>query len=302
MPTDYVKVFPRPKNHFARGSPLRRGSQLVVLWQRDPDGRTAQRLEAPSGGSAVHGATRHPDGSAVLSNGFIAPDIKDQTATTFEIGTRFKKGIFLGGLALYHTDVKNELLTVQVDPGPPPVTRETNGTPTKKEGIEAGLDVIVWQGDNAKDPFKAKNGCSCAASPSRSIPFAQKRSDVPSRSELPGIPRQFYRAALVYTVHERLLHASIDLQHATSTFVGLRQLTFLGASVHDLRTQDRLRFVHRTLADLPGSSQPDQQGLHRQRESPLRHDETGPDQAGRPRISAPSARATAASSASHYKF
>ncbi len=217
LPTDYVKKFSRTENHFA----LRGGLRYEV----DPDwtfyGNVTQTVEppndwAPSGGSAV-GTARHADGTAVLSNGFVAPDIKDQTATTFEVGTRFKKNIFLGSLALYHSDVKNELLTVQVDPGPPPVTRETNGTPTKKEGIEAGLDTILWHTGDAKDPFKAKEQLLLRQSFTLNS-FHFKNDPTFHENELPGIPRRFYQVALVYA-HASGLYTSVDLQHADSTFV-----------------------------------------------------------------------------------
>jgi len=217
LPTDFVQKTSRTENHLV----LRGGLRYEVDADWAFYTNTTQTVEppndwAPSGGSAF-GTARHPDGTAVLSNGFVAPNIKDQTATTFELGTRIKKSIFLGSLSLYHTDVKHELLTVQIDPGPPPVTRETNGTPTKKEGIEAGLDTILWQGDATTDPFKSKHRVLLRQAFTVNS-FHFKSDPTFGHNELPGIPRQFYQAELAYE-HPSGFYASVDLQHAASNFV-----------------------------------------------------------------------------------
>jgi iron complex outermembrane receptor protein len=125
-----------------------------------------------------------------------ALDLKDQTATTYEIGSRGKLPI-VGAwtLSLYRADVRNELLSVEVVPATATtaaVTAESNASPTRHQGVEFGLDTPLWR---------------AADDPSHSLTLRQTytyndfrfRHDAAfGRNHLPGIPAHFYQAQLSY--------------------------------------------------------------------------------------------------------
>lgn len=165
---------------------------------------------SPTNGSSV---STSPD----QSNGFIIANLRDQTATSYEIGTRAKAGIFQGSLSLYHSDVRDELLTVQVAPGPPPVTRELNGSSTRKEGIEAGLDTVLWKGSEQQDPFTSKSRLLFRQAYTLSS-FRYQGDPTYGTNQLPGIPRQFYQGELLFE-HSLGFYAGASVQYASSTFV-----------------------------------------------------------------------------------
>jgi iron complex outermembrane recepter protein len=95
-------------------------------------GRT---VEAPYGSSYVRtgGASSSPTGLLNLDK---------QISDTVEIGTRGESGIFRWDLALYNSWIEHELLTTYVSPT---VTATTNANKTIHQGIEAGLDTVLWQ-------------------------------------------------------------------------------------------------------------------------------------------------------------
>lgn len=165
---------------------------------------------SPSGGSGVSTASD-------LSNGFLIANLKDQTATSFEVGARAKVSIFQGSLSLYHSDVRDELLSVQVAPGPPPITRELNGSPTRKEGVEAGLDTILWNGTASEDPFTSRSRVLFRQAYTLNA-FRYKDDPTYGSNQLPGIPRQFYQGELLFQ-HSRGFYGGASIQYASSTFV-----------------------------------------------------------------------------------
>jgi len=165
---------------------------------------------SPTGGSGVSTA---PD----LSNGFLIANLRDQTATSFEVGARTKFSLFQGSLSLYHSDVRDELLSVQVAPGPPPVTRELNGTPTRKEGVEAGLDTILWKGSASEDPFTSRSRLLFRQAYTLNA-FRYKDDPAYGSNQLPGIPRHFYQGELLFQ-HSRGFYGGASVQYASSTFV-----------------------------------------------------------------------------------
>ncbi|HEY8932166.1 MAG TPA: TonB-dependent receptor, partial [Rariglobus sp.] len=74
-------------------------------------------------------------GTAVVAN-------KAQTATTFEIGTRGERRWLRWDASVYHADVKDELLTVQLpSPALPGATGTINADRTTHEGVELGFDA-----------------------------------------------------------------------------------------------------------------------------------------------------------------
>ncbi len=95
-------------------------------------GRT---VEAPYGSSYVRSG-----GAASTPVGLL--DLDKQVSDTVEIGTRGSQGIFQWDLALYNSWVQHELLTQYISPT---VTATTNANNTLHQGIEAGLNTILWR-------------------------------------------------------------------------------------------------------------------------------------------------------------
>ncbi len=126
-------------------------------------------------------------------------DILPQTALTWEVGTQGKVGGSQWSLSYYHSDLKHEILTVVVSPPSvqPVVSAEENASPTTHEGIELGLDTVLWQ----------EAGPSVSPSAAQQLTLHQAftwssfhyNSDpVYGGNRLPGIPENFYQAELRY--------------------------------------------------------------------------------------------------------
>lgn len=146
-------------------------------------------------------------------------DITEQTASTFEFGTRGEEGGFSWDMAYYYSWVENELLSLNDGLGNPLGT--VNAYETRHQGIEfgTGVDVLrgilVKEGDAPQNEFKEREGFS----PKDLLGLREKREgedrvilrgiynwsrfhfkDDPAFSDnpLPGIPAHFIRAELMY--------------------------------------------------------------------------------------------------------
>lgn len=153
-------------------------------------------------------------------------DVKDQTATTFEIGTRGQQGINNWSLSLYHALVKNELLSVEVQKNPS-VTAESNASPTIHQGIEAGLETLLWQSSSAN---KVRLLQSYTLND-----FHFRDDPVFGKNELPGLPRHVYQAQLTYD-HPTGFYAGLTVTHGSKAPVDYansfytKDYTLLGAT------------------------------------------------------------------------
>jgi iron complex outermembrane receptor protein len=211
LPTGFQRSATRTTNHVL--------PRFGVRYDFTPDttvfANVTRSVEPPNSWSPTTGSgvSTAPD----LSNGFLIANLRDQTATGYEVGTRTKAGIFQGSLSLYHSDVRDELLSVQVAPGPPPITRELNGSPTKKQGIEAGLDTILWKGGASDDPFASRSRVLLRQAYTLNA-FRYKNDPTYGSNQLPGIPRQFYQGEVSFQ-HSRGLYGGVSVQYASATFV-----------------------------------------------------------------------------------
>ncbi|MEZ0389180.1 MAG: TonB-dependent receptor family protein [Verrucomicrobium sp.] len=137
----------------------------------------------------------------------LTRDIDAQTATTVEVGTRGESGRFKWELAYYYSWLNDELLTVNDAAGNPLGT--VNGPDTHHQGVELGLDAILWQ---SRSPVAAPS----AKSPKAVLPVQAHRvdkltlkqvfnwndfrfddSDAYGDNHLAGAPEFFYRAELL---------------------------------------------------------------------------------------------------------
>ncbi|MCX6938342.1 MAG: TonB-dependent receptor [Verrucomicrobia bacterium] len=157
--------------------------------------------------------------------------IDNQDAIAYEIGTRLTRGAFNGGITLFHSDVKNELLTVLIDPANPGLGSTTfNGPDTYKQGVELSLNTTLWSengflsaapsGQTTKvtfaqsltaNRFGYKNENVFAIAPTDPNGFKK------SADELPGVPDLNYQARLTLD-HRSGFYVNGSLFHASSYY------------------------------------------------------------------------------------
>ncbi|HEK1011391.1 TPA: TonB-dependent receptor [Pseudomonas putida] len=146
------------------------------------------------------------------SNPFLY-DVRPQKATTFEVGVRGSHGIFDGSLTLYRSWVQKELLTVvvrQASATQDQLTATSNASPTIHQGIEAGLNALLWAGANG-DTLDLRQAYTLND-------FHYRHDDTFGGNELPSLPRQVYQAELAYRQASGF-YASLNLRSASSYYI-----------------------------------------------------------------------------------
>ncbi|HWL50903.1 MAG TPA: TonB-dependent receptor [Chthoniobacteraceae bacterium] len=124
-------------------------------------------------------------------------DLRAQTATTLELGTRGRVGRFAWDLALYRSWIDDELLEYEVAPG---LSQTVNADETIHQGIEAALDIDLLRHlatrptDDPETPFDRVV--------LRQVylfnDFRFYNDDSFGDNRLPGVPQHYYRAELLY--------------------------------------------------------------------------------------------------------
>ncbi|WAJ37612.1 TonB-dependent receptor [Pseudomonas sp. GOM7] len=136
-----------------------------------------------------------------------AISLDNQTATTFEVGGRGDSTLGQWELTYYYSQVRHELLTVEIEPN---VFAESNASPTVHQGIEAGLVSPLWQG-----------GAAGALSLRQAYTFSDfhyRDDDTFGDNRLPGLPRHHYQAELRYD-HPSGFYAGLNSQYASKVAV-----------------------------------------------------------------------------------
>lgn len=127
------------------------------------------------------------------ANSFATPasaDLRAQRATTYEVGTRGKRGGVGWDVSLYRSELRNELQCLTT--GPFSACSVINVDRTVHQGIEAGL--------NADLPLSAlTSGDSLAITAAYTYSdFFFRRDSRYGDNELPGIPKHYLRAEALY--------------------------------------------------------------------------------------------------------
>jgi iron complex outermembrane receptor protein len=136
-------------------------------------------------------------------------NLKNQTANTVELGVRGETGSTKWTAGVYHSEVRNELLSVEVIPATSTtasVTAESNGTPTVHQGIELGAESILWQA-GSKDKVSLRQAYTLND-------FRFKNDPTFGKNVLPGIPRHFYQGEIQYE-HPSGFYAGVIMPTAT---------------------------------------------------------------------------------------
>lgn len=140
-------------------------------------------------------------------------DLRPQKANTFEVGIRGGHGIFDGSLTLYRSWVKQELLTVvvqQATGNQDQVTATNNSSPTIHQGVEAGLNALLWANGNG-DTLNLRQAYTFND-------FHYRHDDTFGDNELPSLPRQVYQAELAYHRADGF-YASLNVRSASSYYI-----------------------------------------------------------------------------------
>jgi iron complex outermembrane receptor protein len=136
-------------------------------------------------------------------------DLDDQAANTFEIGTRGRAFDTNWSLSLYRSPVRNELLSVEVVPASgtnAAITAESNASPTIHQGIEAGLESLLWEGGE-RGKLSTRH--------SFTLNDFYFRNDARfGKNTLPGVPGRFYQGELQYE-HSSGFYAGLSVQAAS---------------------------------------------------------------------------------------
>ncbi|GBR54748.1 TonB-dependent outer membrane siderophore receptor [Neokomagataea thailandica NBRC 106555] len=123
---------------------------------------------------------------AGLSSG--ATRLRNQTATTFEVGSEGNFWRNQWSISYYHSNVRNELLTVQTAASQASGTQiYGNATPTTHQGVEASLSttLLSWGGNSLslRQAYTWQD-------------FRFRNDPQFGRNRLPGIPEHFYQGEL----------------------------------------------------------------------------------------------------------
>ena len=189
--------------------------RLGVTWQASPAtqwfGNFGRSVEPAHPWSMIWGSNQYfAAGNGASTGRQRAPVVlRNQTATTLELGARGDGRIGRWELTGYHARVNHELLSVEVAPVPNLFIAENNASPTVHQGIEAGLNSALWQGGNGRLSLR------------QAYTFSDFRYRDDRRfggSRLPGLPRHAYQAELRYD-HGSGLYASINTEYASRMFV-----------------------------------------------------------------------------------
>ncbi|MFJ4374460.1 TonB-dependent receptor family protein [Pseudomonas japonica] len=112
-------------------------------------------------------------------------ELKNQSATTLELGARGDSGFGRWDLAWYYSAVRHELLQVEIQA---PFRKEVNASPTVHQGIEAGLDSTLWE--------RAAVGRLSLRQAYTFNDFHYRDDKVFGDNRLPGIPMHYYQGEL----------------------------------------------------------------------------------------------------------
>jgi len=186
----------------------------------DWQGRIAARYDVSPLIQAYGGVGRSVEAERAFDpinfgNGYLTgPQLKNQTAITYEVGVRGKSGIFSGSFTLYREDVLHELLGLKIHPTDIQATY-SNASPTTHQGVEAGLDTTLWQtGDSS-----AEAASRVLLRQTYTYTWLHYNDDpLLGHNALPGVPPQFYEAELQYQ-DKSGFYAGLNTQHSSSYYV-----------------------------------------------------------------------------------
>ena len=163
--------------------------KIGLLWDIDPTWQgfinVSRSAEVPSYG----------ENSMAVVPPIAFTDIKAQRATTYEIGTRGRRADYTWDLALYRMEISNELMCISHPSGAMNTCQVVNADQTVHQGIEIGFGLAVMKGLVAPGPSPDRLWLNLAYTLND---FHYDGDASFSDNDLPGAPRHFVRAELLY--------------------------------------------------------------------------------------------------------
>ncbi|TWR96567.1 TonB-dependent receptor [Pseudomonas saxonica] len=174
-------------------------------------GNLSRSVEPPHPWSMIWGSPfTFPIGSGPATGRQSTPvSLDNQTATTLELGTRGDAWIGQWDLAWYYSAIRHELLSVETQAATAsqsPVVGESNASPTVHQGIEAGLNSVLWQGE-AAGKVSLRQAYTFSD-------FHYRDDERFGDNKLPGIPQHYYQAEMRYD-HPQGFYAGVNTQVAS---------------------------------------------------------------------------------------
>lgn len=134
-------------------------------------------------------------------------NLKAQRATTYEIGTRGRRGGIGWDVALYRAEIRNELQCLTT--GPFSACSIINANRTVHQGIEAGLDADV--------PLSSAGDALSFQAAYTYNDFFFDGDALYGDNRLPGVPKHFLRAEILYK-HRNGFYAGPNLEWSPSRY------------------------------------------------------------------------------------
>ncbi|MBS7562694.1 TonB-dependent receptor [Pseudomonas sp. RC4D1] len=169
--------------------------RLGLRYQLTPNvqlfGNLSRSVEAPHPWSLIYSSNlRFPFDSGVATGAQRDPiKLRNQTATTLELGGRGDSGVGQWNLAWYYAQVRHELLSVLPDPSAT-TPYELNASPTVHQGVEASLQSELWS-----QPGVGRLSLRQAYTFSD---FHYRDDSRFGDNRLPGLPMHYYQGELRY--------------------------------------------------------------------------------------------------------
>ncbi|MFC6298997.1 TonB-dependent receptor [Pseudomonas sp. CCM 7893] len=203
-------------------------------------GNLSRSVEPPHAWSMIWGSNKFFPANSGPASGLQREGVKlkNQTATTLEVGGRGEAWLGQWDLALYRSEVRHELLAVEMaaTSTSSAVISESNASPTVHQGVELSLISPLWDGGNT-----GKLDLRQAYTYSD---FHYRDDDRFGDNALPGIPRHYYQAQLRYS-HPTGFYTSLNGEHSSRVAVDYANsyyasaYTLLGATFgYDAPKQD----------------------------------------------------------------
>ena len=169
--------------------------RLGLRYQLTPNvqlfGNLSRSVEAPHPWSLIYSSNlRFPAGSGVATGAQRDPiELRNQTATTLELGGRGDSSLGEWSLAWYYAQVRHELLSVWPDANAT-MPYELNASPTVHQGVEASLQSELWS-----QPGVGRLSLRQAYTFSD---FHYRDDSRFGDNRLPGLPMHYYQGELRY--------------------------------------------------------------------------------------------------------
>nr|WP_315493131.1 TonB-dependent receptor [uncultured Pseudomonas sp.] len=179
-------------------------------------GNLSRSVEPPHAWSMIWGSSKffakdvNSPASGLAREGV---ELQNQTATTLEVGGRGEAWFGQWDLALYHSLVRHELLSVETQAAPPnlsQVVAESNASPTIHQGLELSLTSPLWEGGNTgrlalRQAYTYSN-------------FHYRDDPRFGDNTLPGIPKHYYQAQVRYS-HPSGFFSSLNGEYSSRVAV-----------------------------------------------------------------------------------